>query len=438
MPWTIENVEQHKKGLTDNQKETWVKVANSALERCLEKGRNQNECEVSAIRQANSINMSKKQLYAFPSHSEGFEKLALSRFKKELIRVGTWIHPEKKWTLEVTPKRMDEWVERYNKMQAQDIKVPVPYDHVYSAKENTGFLDKMWREGNTLYGELEMLNPSDIEKIGTTIKDVSIGINPMFQDGKGNKYGEVIEHVALTNYPVVPASDNFQKVAAELGSNVEIFTFSRIEVDNIKMNEKQIASREAKQQAKLFLTHEGGTKMIDGLKELLGLAPDASDKEILAAVKKLIEASKAPAPKASLKSDTENEDKKILSSKAYLDLAGKTEKLEAQLATERLNRINLELNRLQELGKIDPVIRKEIDGGKILAFSRETFNDADIEAKEKILKILNLLPDGAVMDMKERTKYFSQIENPASGMTQEKAQKEAEKNFKAMGLKVGG
>jgi hypothetical protein len=53
MPWTVKDVDRHKKGLTDKQKETWVKVANSALKRCQDKGGD--DCEASAIRQANSV-----------------------------------------------------------------------------------------------------------------------------------------------------------------------------------------------------------------------------------------------------------------------------------------------------------------------------------------------------------------------------------------------
>ena len=54
MPWTVEDVEGHKKGLTDKQKGTWVKIANSALEDCLGDGGEQDACEGRAIRIANA------------------------------------------------------------------------------------------------------------------------------------------------------------------------------------------------------------------------------------------------------------------------------------------------------------------------------------------------------------------------------------------------
>lgn len=52
MPWTINDVERHKKGLTPPQKKKWVKIANGALKDCQDKGGS--DCEGKAIRIANS------------------------------------------------------------------------------------------------------------------------------------------------------------------------------------------------------------------------------------------------------------------------------------------------------------------------------------------------------------------------------------------------
>lgn len=55
MPWTVKDVDKHKKGLTDAQKKRWVEVANSARTACLKKGKPESECDASAIRQANGV-----------------------------------------------------------------------------------------------------------------------------------------------------------------------------------------------------------------------------------------------------------------------------------------------------------------------------------------------------------------------------------------------
>lgn len=55
MPWTVGNVDEHKKGLSDKQKAQWVRIANSALASCLKKGGTDATCAASAIKQANGV-----------------------------------------------------------------------------------------------------------------------------------------------------------------------------------------------------------------------------------------------------------------------------------------------------------------------------------------------------------------------------------------------
>lgn len=52
MPWGINDVEKHKKGLTAEQKRRWTKIANSILRECEEM--KQENCEARAIKIANS------------------------------------------------------------------------------------------------------------------------------------------------------------------------------------------------------------------------------------------------------------------------------------------------------------------------------------------------------------------------------------------------
>lgn len=55
MPWTVGDVDRHKRGLTDAQKRRWVRIANSALASCLARGGSQSTCDASAIRQASGV-----------------------------------------------------------------------------------------------------------------------------------------------------------------------------------------------------------------------------------------------------------------------------------------------------------------------------------------------------------------------------------------------
>jgi len=55
MPWTVADVEDHVKGLTDKQKQRWVAVANSVLAQCLEDGGTDETCAPKAIKQASGV-----------------------------------------------------------------------------------------------------------------------------------------------------------------------------------------------------------------------------------------------------------------------------------------------------------------------------------------------------------------------------------------------
>ena len=55
MPWTVADVDKHKKGLSDTQKIRWVAVANSALAACIKKGGTDVTCAGGAVRQANGV-----------------------------------------------------------------------------------------------------------------------------------------------------------------------------------------------------------------------------------------------------------------------------------------------------------------------------------------------------------------------------------------------
>ena len=55
MPWTVADVDKHKKGLTDKGKAQWCRIANSVLSRCMAKGMSEADCAASAIKQANGV-----------------------------------------------------------------------------------------------------------------------------------------------------------------------------------------------------------------------------------------------------------------------------------------------------------------------------------------------------------------------------------------------
>jgi hypothetical protein len=55
MPWSVGDVDRFKKGLSPSDKKKWVKIANTALQQCLDKGNTEAHCAAMAIRVANSM-----------------------------------------------------------------------------------------------------------------------------------------------------------------------------------------------------------------------------------------------------------------------------------------------------------------------------------------------------------------------------------------------
>jgi hypothetical protein len=53
MPWTTADVDRHRKGLTENQKKTWCRIANGTRESCMRDNGESSYCDALAIRVAN-------------------------------------------------------------------------------------------------------------------------------------------------------------------------------------------------------------------------------------------------------------------------------------------------------------------------------------------------------------------------------------------------
>jgi len=65
MPWTIDDVEKHTKGLSPKAKALWVKVANGTRKRQLAAGKSEKEADSTAIRAANGVAKNIKESYEF-------------------------------------------------------------------------------------------------------------------------------------------------------------------------------------------------------------------------------------------------------------------------------------------------------------------------------------------------------------------------------------
>lgn len=142
-----------------------------------------------------------------PTTNEAGAKVQL--FSKDLIGVGEYV--KGKQTVKATHARMDHWIRQFNAMREAGVKVPIQLDHRDDAAAKAGNVTSLFRVGDRLWARMELIGEDSIALAGRT--EVSIGIREKMRDGKGKDYDDVIEHVALTSYPVVGGQGGFIRLS---------------------------------------------------------------------------------------------------------------------------------------------------------------------------------------------------------------------------------
>lgn len=138
------------------------------------------------------------------------------KFRKDLIRVGTYVKDAADLEFQVTRDTLDHWVARFVEMKENGVRVPIPNTHKSAgdADQNRGYVDDIFIDGDTLVMACEMIGEDGIEAAAKS--DVSIYSPEEIVDGKGIRYERPIEHVALCTDPVVPGLGEFIPLAASL------------------------------------------------------------------------------------------------------------------------------------------------------------------------------------------------------------------------------
>lgn len=163
-----------------------------------------------------------QKIYRLMLQAEAIALDAEHRFWKELISVGKWVNAAEGFTLEVDAARLALWKKNFDAMKEAGISVPVPFGHSYDPRDNAGFVEALEVRGESLWGLLNIPKDTDAEKLGSTVLSVSVSINPSFIDGTGREWGEVLEHVALTNHPVVTEQGAFLQASRGGAASVEL------------------------------------------------------------------------------------------------------------------------------------------------------------------------------------------------------------------------
>lgn len=154
--------------------------------------------------------------------------------EKEVIGPGTvWYNDLKSGAPKksmVTDAHIKHWCEQGNKMLALGLTVPVPCEHDFQAhpmtpadklKNNAGWVKEYKLKDSRLFSVVDIPDEEFAKKLPTTIKYTSPWF-ASFTDGNGNKWDNVIAHLALTTRPRLTNQAPFPSIAAAIEAAVEV------------------------------------------------------------------------------------------------------------------------------------------------------------------------------------------------------------------------
>lgn len=137
--------------------------------------------------------------------------------EKQVIHEGEFDVSGQKFS--VNEKVIDHWVNTFDEMTKEGIKVPVPVEHTRDPDKKRGHVLKLSKGRDSkgrlsLFSQLQFDKPEYAEKYQKT--DVSLFCPPYRESSTGKKFYRPIEHIALTDYPAITGLDGFRVIAASL------------------------------------------------------------------------------------------------------------------------------------------------------------------------------------------------------------------------------
>lgn len=188
-------------------------------------------------------------------------------FRKEVARVGRWVHPNTGAPVEITRSYLEALVANTTRFLELGHKIGAPDGHTESAAKNYGWWLGFTLEGDKLFGILELENHEVAAKVGREIRDVSIFARP-WTASDGTPLDPVLLHVCLTCNPVIPGQDNFVRLAASQ------------EIPMSTPNAGAVAAPPKHEEKKLAT--DG--LLLAAVKKLCGLPPEADEAAAVAAL----------------------------------------------------------------------------------------------------------------------------------------------------------
>ena len=223
MSYTIDDVEKHKKGLTDKKKKQWVRIANAALSACMKKGGTDEECAAKAIKQANGVvnNNAEAATYAMyiPAQDDYEVKIVIHEEKPYLVvpvimmveGVHNGSHGPLLHTMEELGKFPESWngipvVINHPQIDGKSVSANSPeiietyaVGKVYATKVDDNKLRaEIWFDEE----KLSTLNPAIYERINNNEQvEVSVGVFSEEIEEEGEFSGETYTAIAINHRP---------------------------------------------------------------------------------------------------------------------------------------------------------------------------------------------------------------------------------------------
>jgi hypothetical protein len=204
------------------------------------------------------------------------------RFRKELIRIGTYPHPsDPEKSFVVDQNRLAEWVTAFENSQT---KIWVPHRHSMDTRDNAGWVEKLFVEDDALWAILRITDPATAESIRQgSIADISLGVEFNFTDSGGTTWPEFIRHVALTLDPYITAQGPFVELSRkEVIMNLEKTDESAPENSEQAPDQSRYAYWDDEQGVGYFVIYdpEGNLLVDEAVKALESLAELDIDDEL--------------------------------------------------------------------------------------------------------------------------------------------------------------
>ena len=165
-------------------------------------------------------------LHAFAAHLKAGDEASDdedddSLIWKEIIRPGKWFYADSGRLVEITAEMIQQAFEAWEAGLPKLISVPSDSHHSWNegivpVESNRGFVQKLKMIDDRLFGAFDLTDPNVSYGVQVgNIADVSVYLQPnVVHPDSGDTFPWVLQHVLLTNNPLVPDLEPFNAIPA--------------------------------------------------------------------------------------------------------------------------------------------------------------------------------------------------------------------------------